>query len=447
MCKLIKNNKGITLLEIIISLAIVGLLLTLTFNLFFFGNEVFARGSEQYNIQTSVRMSTSSITDTVRYATALYIESNKPDTFEDQYHYIYYENGTVLYSYIDSDNTRKTRFLGTDITSLEFNKQSDRLVNMSVTGVERNQTYEINMDIGLPNMEMKNNDVFGTTGSVLKFKKDSTITNLSTSDQVRLNRETNFSMFSEDEFLFVANKDVTWTIISGSGFSILSSTDRTALVKANGSIENIATIRATSITDSTKLREVTMTIVPKTSSAKIVKSNGTEITGSLNILVGQVETLKVVIDPPLEGVEIDDIFWYGSIAGLFAFEEAVLDPEFVEITGLNADGQANLTVEVNLSDGTQLYDSIIINVSPTTIHAKLLSLSFESASLNPAFNPDVLAYTVTGTGSQSLTATSNVGATIVISPLENKYNLSHAFSISITVSETGKLSRTYTITN
>ncbi len=456
MCKFIKNDKGITLLEIIISIAIVGILLTLTFNLFFFGNEVFARGSEQYNVQTSVRISTTSITDTVRYATALYIESNKPDTFEDPYHYIYYENGIVYYSYIDSDSTRKTRFLGTDITSLEFSKQSDRLVSMSVTGIERNQTYEIDMDIGLPNMEMKNNDVFGSAGSVLKFQKDSTITNLSASNEVRLNREANFSMFNGDDFLFVANKDVTWAIISGTGVSIISSTDRTAVVQASGTIGDQAWIRATSIADSSKYREVRMTIVEQTSSAKIVKSEDlSEITGELNLVVGESQELKVIIDPPLdidEGITIDDINWYGTNSGQYSFDENIADPnDTVLITGVNVGALADLTARIDLSDGTILYDTIIINVTSTMEYAKLIDLSFGKGVLSPTFNSDVLNYTVSGDKQETLVANANTGTTIIINPLptntNGKYDLSESINISITVSEDGKITRIYTITN
>lgn len=449
MCKYVKNNKGVTLLEIIISLAIVGLLLTLTFNLFFFGNEVFAKGSEQYNVQTSVRLSTTSITDTVRYSTALFIESNIPDTFENPYHYIYYDNGSVYYNYIDIDGTRKTRVLGTDITSLTFNKQSNRLIGMSINGVERNQSYQINMDIGLPNMEMKNNDVFGTTGSALKFQKDGTITNLSSSNEVRLNRETNFNMFNGDEFLLVANKDVDWSIHNGTGLTILSTTARTVKIQATGSIGDIATIRATSSADSTLWRQVSITIVPQVSSVMIVKSDGTEIPGSLNLVKDTSQELMVIIDPPLgEGIEVLDIIWSGAITGVYAFkEDLLLAPDHIAVTGQNVGGLADLTVSIELSDGTKLYDTIIINVSSNIEYAKLIDLKFDSTPLTPAFDPDILSYTVSGNGNQELIATSNTGSTVDISPLVNKYNLSQTFTIYVTVSEEGKISRTYTISN
>jgi hypothetical protein len=413
---------------------------------------VFARGSEQYNIQTSVRLSTTSITDTVRYATALHIEENKPNIFEadDLYYYIYFENSNVYYSYLDSEGNRKTRVLGTDITSLAFTKQSNSLVGMSVSGVERNQTYDINMDIGLPNMGMRNNDVFGTSGSVLKFQKDTTITNLSSSTEVRLNRESDFSMFNGDEFLFYANRDVNWTLI-GTGFKKIDGTVRSFKVKADGVIGNEAWIRATSIADPSNYREVKIIIVEKSYSVRIVKSDLTEIVGSLNLVEGQKEELMVITDPPLDlegDVEITAIFWSGATPGVYAFTENILAPEYLEVTGQNVGGLADLRVEVEFSDHTVLYDAIIINVSSAVEYAKLLSLSFENSTLIPAFDPDITSYTVTGTGNRKLTATTNVGANIVISPHDsnNIYNLSNKnMEIKVTVSESGKLTRTYTI--
>ena len=452
-----KNHRGATLLEIIIALAIVGLLVALAFNLLFFGNEIFAKGSDQYQVQTSVRLSTTGITEAVRFASVVSIETSKPVTFEDPYHYIYYENESVYYSYLDADDNRQTRLLGVEVKDLSFTKASPNLLNLSIRGLEEDQAYSIDMDVGLPNMSIKNNEILGeTSGTALKLLKDSSVTNLSASDEVRLNREINFGMIQGEEFLFIANKAVDWSVYMGVGFQIIDSDDRIALVRATGDIGHSATIRATSVEDNTQWRQVTVTVVSETSVAKIVRSDDSVITGSVNLSVGTDEVLKVIIEPSLpEGVNVASISWTSPIEGetaFITFEEDEDNPNTVLVQGINPGGSANLTVSVALDDDednpTVLTDSVIINVTAITEYARLLSLSFEgNTTLSPNFDPDIVTYSVSGNGSQGLVITKPLGAVVVVDPVESKYNLSQSIDITITVSEEGKLTRTYRVTN
>lgn len=62
------NKKGLTLLEVIITIAIVSIIIPVAFSLLGFGNETFHSGISRRDIQQSVRNISSVIVDKVRYS-------------------------------------------------------------------------------------------------------------------------------------------------------------------------------------------------------------------------------------------------------------------------------------------------------------------------------------------------------------------------------------------
>ncbi|MDW7667535.1 MAG: prepilin-type N-terminal cleavage/methylation domain-containing protein [Bacillota bacterium] len=461
MNRIFNNRKGVTLLELIIALAIVGLVLTLAFNLFFFGNEIFAKGSDQYEVQHSVRLSLSSVTNEIRYASTLYIENDKPDTFEDPYSYLYYENSSVYYSYIDTDDTRRTKTLGNDITSISFSKESDKLIEITLNGLEQNQSYEIITEVGLPNMSIKNNDIIGTSGTVLKFEKNSEIVNLSSTDELIILPKTDFTLYPNEERFLLANKDVDWNLVDGdTGNFILTTIDsKTASIKASSTVGDWVTVEAEDIDDPLNTRQVDILVIEETYTAEIKHSNDQPIIGDLDLLVNEKKTLKVFITPTLEeGITIQGISWENDFpnesTSYFASTQDLDNPDIVEIEGKDEGGNAKLEVIINLIDDNssttyELYDFIIVDVSNDIQYPELTSLYFDTKKVNlePTFEPSILSYTVSGDTQEKLVATTIEGNEISYNPEPNingKYDLSLISQIKITVTKDDKL-RTYII--
>lgn len=74
MINILKNNeRGMTLVEIIIAMALITLILAGAFVMFAFGNTTFRGGSNQRDIQADVRFALETLTNDVRYATKLEI--------------------------------------------------------------------------------------------------------------------------------------------------------------------------------------------------------------------------------------------------------------------------------------------------------------------------------------------------------------------------------------
>lgn len=72
----VKDNKGITLIELLIVLALIGLVLLLVVTLFLFGNRSFNRQNEHTAIVANVRYSMDYLTKQVRKANEIEVNGN-----------------------------------------------------------------------------------------------------------------------------------------------------------------------------------------------------------------------------------------------------------------------------------------------------------------------------------------------------------------------------------
>lgn len=70
--KFIRNNKGFTLLELIVVLSIIGLVITTIFSILFFGYDVFARTQKEFDIQSQVRLALEEMGGMIRDSRALF---------------------------------------------------------------------------------------------------------------------------------------------------------------------------------------------------------------------------------------------------------------------------------------------------------------------------------------------------------------------------------------
>lgn len=73
-----KNNRGITLVEVILALAILGIVMSLAYGFFSFGNKTFALGNRKYDIQQEVDIASFTITNTFKNVKGISL-TEKPD--------------------------------------------------------------------------------------------------------------------------------------------------------------------------------------------------------------------------------------------------------------------------------------------------------------------------------------------------------------------------------
>lgn len=184
-----KNIKAMTLIEVIIVMGILGIVLAAISSVFGFGNNAFIIGSNQYDIQSDIRLLTSYIEHEIKYAS--YVEINPesiPTNITDSYEYIYLdsdpENNVIIHK---SKNGTKVFDIGDEI-SISFIKKGpsskEKELSYVINSKLGNQKYNISSDVSILNLRFGPTGYAGdriveSEGSIVAVKYNKTIFNIS----------------------------------------------------------------------------------------------------------------------------------------------------------------------------------------------------------------------------------------------------------------------------
>ncbi len=104
-----KNNKGFTLIELIIVMALITVVLAGAFSMLNFGNRVQKMSMEEFEVQASTRLTATRINDITRFASATFTipkSSFREDNLTDSWNYVGIMDGdVVLYEYKEEGGT------------------------------------------------------------------------------------------------------------------------------------------------------------------------------------------------------------------------------------------------------------------------------------------------------------------------------------------------------
>lgn len=152
------NHKGITLIEILIVFALIGVVLSLGYSFALFGKKTFDGGEKQSEIQFDARMVSKFITDELRNATSLELISIPASFTNDNFNYIYIINNQLVHRYngvvtnktgptlTEMNPTFSMRKLGNNNNIVTFNIKST--INSAIGQKE----IQISSDIQLNNL-------------------------------------------------------------------------------------------------------------------------------------------------------------------------------------------------------------------------------------------------------------------------------------------------------
>ncbi|HAE62320.1 MAG TPA: hypothetical protein DCG38_08325 [Eubacteriaceae bacterium] len=160
------NQKGITLVELIVVLALITIALTVLFGIFRTGWRTFGSGVDKTTMQQNARFVSNKITEELKFAKNL---SNDPSIFSDDpaFYKISFVGDELIvakYDSLDDYNNNiisDTSSTGTNLSSLQFNNDSDSdktveftLRTFEKTGQAELDEYEITTSIQLMNKEV-----------------------------------------------------------------------------------------------------------------------------------------------------------------------------------------------------------------------------------------------------------------------------------------------------
>lgn len=166
------NKKGLTLIEIIVAIVIFGIVAAMTFSLFQFALRSFSIGISQYNTQSEIRTVSSYILDKVQFSTSIELVSKPanpeaPVNLDTNYNYIYIHNKQMIH-YVTDGTSHSRVTLGSNIDGYSM-VIVDNTLNISLSGVEKNQDFVIASEVDLPNLRFLNRNVASAAGEMIKY--------------------------------------------------------------------------------------------------------------------------------------------------------------------------------------------------------------------------------------------------------------------------------------
>lgn len=164
------NNKGFTLLEVILVLSILTILTGSIFSLLFFGKNAYDKGSNQINLQSDVFLASNYLTEETRVGTEVTLLQQVPEDFDIQYQYFFLDdNGKLIHWQVDQGQIQK-RQVTDNLKSLAFTKSTDtnNLLQVSITGEYRGKNFDVITEI----LILNERDIEGENGVALRFKSE-----------------------------------------------------------------------------------------------------------------------------------------------------------------------------------------------------------------------------------------------------------------------------------
>lgn len=166
------NNKGVTLIELLIVLAIMGIVLQLLYSIFFVGNKSFNTSKDRGFAQQDVRIVSTLITNELKNAKEISFEKLEGDYYSLRYN----SKDKILYKDIfNKDIKQEKKILFSKLKKVSFKQTKKGFINIIIKSEEgknsnNKKEYELVFDLlleNIPNYESTNK----SSNSIIYYSK------------------------------------------------------------------------------------------------------------------------------------------------------------------------------------------------------------------------------------------------------------------------------------
>jgi prepilin-type N-terminal cleavage/methylation domain-containing protein len=174
--------KGFTLIELIVTLAIITLVMSGVFSLLLFNQKVYGKGSSQYDIQSNMRLAASSISQELRYATQIEILDSSaavpatPDAMDANEGYIYYDSSNGTISKLSKTSPFSIEIGKASGSGITFSHEADSsTVMFNIDAKDKDKNYSLSTKTLCLNLQLEGSAVSGVlSGNAAHYFKDLT---------------------------------------------------------------------------------------------------------------------------------------------------------------------------------------------------------------------------------------------------------------------------------
>ena len=161
-----RNNKGFTLVELIVTLAVLGIFLAGITTFMLSTNKIFLYADDQWNVQSDSRTVLNQIKADIKYSEE--IELLSPAAVEEEISsgstksFIYYEGDKIIRSLFSPSGRSEQILSGSYSASLPlFTKAGDYQLTIQLNGINKDQEYAVDSTFVLPNLSVAKNPIKG----------------------------------------------------------------------------------------------------------------------------------------------------------------------------------------------------------------------------------------------------------------------------------------------
>ncbi|WP_425449555.1 VWA domain-containing protein [Dethiothermospora halolimnae] len=137
---MIGKNKGFTLIELIIAMALLSIIIALSFSVLNFSGKAFKVSTEEYELQSSMRLAVEEVNNIVRYSTALFTVPES--SFEE-------DNLTAGWDYFGVRNVKvndNPKVIESEIVIYKYDGDMDTHIPQVIVPAKENITYDLFFD-------------------------------------------------------------------------------------------------------------------------------------------------------------------------------------------------------------------------------------------------------------------------------------------------------------
>ncbi len=243
MLRLLRNKNGLTLVESVVTMAIIGILLSIVFSVHISGTKMTGKGSTQADVQNDVRLVANYITSQLRTANSVEILSALPATLDIQKKYFYVSSNTIKHYTLGADNDLLHETSADFLPLLEFEKNASngKVLNFTIECTYKGQNYNIESEILAQNIAASGN-IQGLTGAIVSYSCPLTDTETVMVDKTRLKiNDTNAFLNPEADGSWTLNPPPDPNLLSlpstgYNGSSITWSSSDESVVRDDGTV-------------------------------------------------------------------------------------------------------------------------------------------------------------------------------------------------------------------
>ena len=275
------NNKkrstfksGFTLIELIVTIAILGIVLTMTYSIGDFGRNSFNNGYAKSDIQSNIRIASNYITKELRYSSDAIVLDEFPALPDSTRNYIYVDNDGILKQYYNGDETNILGDTSNNMaTKMLFKIQNSRTVEFNIQETYKKQTFQLGSSVLLLNIG--ENTLVNKTGPVISYITEAIITNINAKpvQAISITAPVNYISINGGMLQLTSNLSPTDASIKNVTWSVDDNT--------------LATI------DTQGLLKTITGIVGKSIKVTATAQDGSGVSGTYTVITSNVSTTKV----------------------------------------------------------------------------------------------------------------------------------------------------------